>query len=171
MRINASKTELIVCGDRRQLNRLDNSPSVTFMGERLKCSDRVKNLGVMMDSCLTWEHHVKLVQDRCFGILIGLYHAKQLLPTALLPRIIDALVMSHNRYALQVYGNAGKELNKKLEKVVNFAARIISGRRKYDHISDVVSELGWLDVNQLIDYGDLRLLHKLLTTERPAVLA
>ena len=124
-----------------------------------------------MDSCLTWEHHVKLVQDRCFEILIGLYHAKQLLPTALLPLIIDALVMSHIRYALQVYGNAGKELVKKMEKVVNFAARIISGRRKYDHISDVVSELGWLDVNQLIDYGDLCLLHKLLTTGRPAVLA
>ena len=48
-RVNASKTELIVCGDRRQLNRIENSPSVTFMDERLKCSDRVKNLGVMMD--------------------------------------------------------------------------------------------------------------------------
>ena len=171
MKVNASKTEFIICGDRRQLARLETSPTVTFMGERLRCTDRVRNLGVTIDSCLTWEYHVKLIQDRCFGILIGLRHAKHLLPAELLPRIIDALVKSHIRYGLQVYGNAGKELLKKIEKVINFAARIISGRNKFEHISDVISQLGWLKVHQMIDYSDLCLLHKVLTTGTPAVLA
>ena len=170
MRINASKTEFIMCGDRRQLARIENSPTITFMGESLRCRDHVRNLGVTIDSCLTWENHVKIIQDRCFGILIGLYHAKKLLPKELLPRIIDALVMSHIRYGLQVYGNAGRELIKKIEKIVRFAARVISGRGKYEHISDVISQLGWLGVQQLIDYSDLCLLHKVLTTGMPAVL-
>ena len=124
-----------------------------------------------MDSCLTWEHHVKLVHDRCFGILIGLNHARHMLPKHLLPVIIDALVMSHIRYALQVYGNAGKELMKSIQKVINFAARVISGRKKFEHISNVISQLGWLDVHQMTDYADLTLLLKILTTERPAMLA
>ena len=55
-------------------------------------TDRVRNLGVTIDSYLTWVHHVKLIEDRCFGILIGLNHPKHLLPTELLPQIIDALV-------------------------------------------------------------------------------
>ena len=37
MRINASKTEFILCGDRKQLARIETSPTVTFMGERLMC--------------------------------------------------------------------------------------------------------------------------------------
>ena len=78
--------------------------------------------------------------------------------------------MSHIRYGLQVYGNAGRELIKKIEKIVRFAARVISGRGKYEHISDVISQLGWLGVQQLIDYSDLCLLHKVLTTGMPAVL-
>ena len=119
MRINASKTEFIMCGDRRQLARIENSPTITFMGESLRCRDHVRNLGVTIDSCLTWENHVKIIQDRCFGILIGLYHAKKLLPKELLPRIIDALVMSHIRYGLQVYGKAGRELIKKLRKLLD----------------------------------------------------
>ena len=171
MCINASKTEFMVCGDRRQLTRFETSPSVTFMGEQLKCTERVKSLGVMVDRGLSWEHHVKLVHDRCFGILIGLNNVKHLLPRDLLPRIIDALVITHIRYALQVYGNAGKELMKKIQKVLNFAARVISGRRKSDHISDVMSQMGWLDVHQMTDYADLTLLLKVLTTERPVMLA
>ena len=116
MRVNAKKTELIVCGDRRQLVRMEASPTVTFMGERLRCASRVRNLGVMFDSCLTWEHHVKMVHDRCFGILIGLNHAKHMLPVELLSRIINALVMTHIRYVLQVYSSAGPQMMKKFKK-------------------------------------------------------
>ena len=61
MLVNAGKTELIVCGDRRQLTRIEQTPSIMFMGQQLGCKSAVKNLGVMMDSQLGWESHVKLI--------------------------------------------------------------------------------------------------------------
>ena len=131
--------------DRRQLARLSRPACVMFLGERLESKDEVKNLGVVMDKNLSWESHVKRVSDRCFGILIGLANAKHVLPREVLPRLIDSLVVSHVRYCAQVYGSAGCTAVGKFQKVFNFAARIVSNRTKFDHISDVLTELDWLN--------------------------
>ena len=45
MMVNAAKTELMVCGDGRQITKLDPLPKVRFMGEDVHCSENVKNLG------------------------------------------------------------------------------------------------------------------------------
>ena len=171
MKINASKTEMLMCGDRRQLARIPRPACITFLGERLESTDEVKNLGLVMDKNLTWESHVKRVSDRCFGILIGLANAKHVLPKEVMPRLIDSLVMSHVRYCTQVYGSAGSVTLGKIQKVFNFAARILCNRRKYDHISDVLSELAWLNSRQFVDYSDLCMLHKLIAAGCPAVLS
>ena len=165
--VNAAKTELMVCGDRRQIDRLGALPKVRFMGEDVMCSETVKNLGIIIDSALSWRAHANHVMRRCFGILIGLLNAKHLLPTSILPRIIDSLVLSHIRYCVQVFGNADKNVLEILQKVLNFAARVISGRRKHDHIADVLRELGWLPVTKLVDYFDLCMMHKILTCDLP----
>ena len=35
-----------------------------------------------------------------------------------------------------------------LQTVQNFACRIVSGRRKYDHVSSILKELRWLPVKE-----------------------
>ena len=167
MMVNAAKTELMVCGDRRQIVQLGDMPKVRFMGADVLCSESVKNLGVIMDSKLSWELHAKHVMSRCFGILIGILHARHLLPASVLPRIVDALVISHVRYCIQVFDSCGKSVVQELQKVLNFAARVISGRRKYDHVTDVLNSLGWLTASNLVDYFDLCMMHKILTTSMP----
>ena len=59
----------------------------------------------------------------------------------------------------------------KIQRVFNFAANIISNRRKYDHISDVMIELEWLSSRQFVDYFDLCMIQKLMASGRPAVLS
>ena len=171
MMVNASNTEMIVCGDRKQLSRIELQPVISFMGECLKPSLHVKNLGVVMDQTLSWNQHVKLISQRCFGILIGLYHTRHVLPHAVLPKLVDALVISHVRYCIQVYGNCNAELLDSIQKIFNFAARFLSGRRKYDHISDVLRNLEWLNSRQFIAYFDLCMLHKVVTTGCPSSLS
>ena len=171
MKINATKTELIVCGDRRQLSLIETAPNVSFMGERLEYASHVKNLGVIMDQNLSWNLHLKHLSQRCFGILIGLAHAKHVLPHDVMPRLIDALVISHVRYCIQVYGNCNAEMSGVIQKIFNFAARIISNRRKYDHISDVLDNLNWLNARQFVAYFDLCMLHKIITSSCPSCLS
>ena len=171
MLVNASKTELIVCGDRRQLARLEVYPTINFMGEVLQCQKAVQNLGVTMDCSLAWEQHVKKLADRCFGILVALLHAKQVLPVETLPRLIDAMVFSHVRYCIQVYGGTSVGNISKIKKIFNFAARVISGRKKYDHITDLLKQYEWLDATQFIAYSDMCMLHKIVNSGQPSPLA
>ena len=57
------------------------------------------------------------------------------------------------------------------KKILNFSARVISGRKKYDHISDVQRGLGWLSASELVDYHTLTLVHKVLRYGEPEELA
>ena len=58
-----------------------------------------------------------------------------------------------------------------LQKVLNFGLRVISGRRKFDHISDVRGALGWPTARQLYELHSLCLLHKIRNTEEPLALS
>ena len=121
-----------------------------------------------MDSNLTYEPHIDHVVKRCNGILIGLLHARHILPRKILPLLVDTLVLSHLRYCCTVYGNSASATSlKRLQKVMNFAARVVSGRRKFQHISDVLTELGWMSVQQLVSYSTLCATHKILVTGEP----
>ena len=171
MKINAAKTELMVLGDRIALRTAGARPTqVQFVGETLQPVTTARNLGVIFDSRLSFESHVDGVVAKCFGILIGLMHAKHMIPAQVLPTIVDALVMSHVRYCSQVFACANKTVLKKLQKVQNFAARVISGRRRYQHVSDVIESLEWIPVTAMIDFNDICLLHRIITTNEPDAL-
>ena len=56
-------------------------------------------------------------------------------------------------------------------KLVRFAARVVSGRRKYDHVSDVIEARGWLNADSMYSCHCLVLLHKMQATSKPGQLA
>ena len=54
------------------------------------------------------------------------------------------------------------------KKNLNFAARVIFGRRKFDHVSDLRTKLGWLSPHGMSDYQALVIAHKVIySTENP----
>lgn len=168
--VNAKKTEFLLCGDRRQLAQIAEPPTVQFLGQTLTLSASVKNLGVVMDPELSWNAHISTVTQRCFGILIGLTHVRHMIPSHVLPVLIDALVMSHVRYCLPVYGSVNRTGMAKVQKILNFAARVVSGRRRCEHVSDIISELGWLRAADMVSHSDVSLLHSILSSGKPDVL-
>ena len=118
MKVIASKTELMVYGDRQQLSRIQVMHEISsFMGELLSPSPHVKKLGVMMDQNLSWHQHLKLVSQRCFGTLVGLAHVRHVLSLDVMPRLIDALVISRVQYCIQVHGNCNAEMSGVIQKM------------------------------------------------------
>ena len=89
----------------------------------------------------------------------------------LLPTLVNALVLSHIRYCLIDFGNGSEENIQRLQKVLNFALRTVSGRRKFEHISDVREELGWPTARQLYEQHSLNFLHKIRCTGEPEALS
>ena len=160
----------MVFGSRQNL--LNMPPvEVRFRGELLRPEPTVRNLGVIFDPCLSWDAHVAHVVRKCFGLLIGLSHIRHYLPHDVIPTIVHGLVLSHVRYCISSYGNTSDGNHKQLQRVINFCARVVAGRRKFDHISDVLSGPSWLTSKQLSDYHSLVLAQRTLRWEEPASLA
>ena len=68
--------------------------------------------------------------------------------------VINALVFSGLFYCSSVWGGISKKNVSKLQSVQNFAARIITSTRKYDHIQPILRDLNWLNVESTIKYRD-----------------
>ena len=170
MKVNTAKTQLIVFGTKAMLRHMP-PVSVRFGSAVIKESPTVRNLGLVMDKHLTFEPHIDQLVTKSTGILIALSHAKHALPKDTLVRIVSALVLSHVRYCVALYGTHGTTQLHRVQKLINFCARVVSGRRKFDHISDIVKDLRWLNAKQLVEYHTLCLLKKVLLTGQPSDIA
>ena len=170
LKVNASKTQLMVFGSRQNLRGVPMI-EVRFRGETLCPEQKTRNLGVIFDPTLSWDDHVTHVVHKCFGMLICLSHIRHYLPQRVIPVIVHGLVLSHVRYCITVFGNCSDKNHRRLQKVINFCARVVAGRRKYDHISDVLNGLDWFNSKQLSDFHCLTLVHRTLRWGEPKSLA
>ena len=87
------------------------------------------------------DSHVNHVVSKCTGALLVLNHAKHVLPPSTLIPIVSSLVVSALRYCISVNDTCATTELHRVQKVLNFCARVISGRRKYSHVSDVLGKL------------------------------
>ena len=91
-------------------------------------------------------------KDSCIGSLCQINRVKHLFDARTLERVINALVFSKLYYCSPVWSNTSKKNISKLQKIQNFARRIITGKRKFDHITPVLRELRWLLVTSFLKY-------------------
>ena len=66
--------------------------------------------------------------------------------------VIHALVFGKLFYCSSVWSNTSKKNISRLQKVQDFACRIITGKRQFDHITPVLKELRWLPVTSFLKY-------------------
>ena len=85
-------------------------------------------------------------------------------------KIMHALITSKLDYCNSPQFGLPNSQLQKLQRVQNAAARIITGNRKYDHITPVLRELHWLPVKERIDFKILLLTFKALNNMAPAYL-
>ena len=80
-------------------------------------------------------------------------------------------MLSRISYCLTVYGNGTQKNFDRIQKILNFAARIIFGRRKFDHVTDLREQLRWMAPRQMAETRTLALTHKVMRQREPVSLA
>jgi hypothetical protein len=114
---------------------------VTFHEKELRPVSSARDLGMEFDECLSYDEHITLVVSKCTKSLCQINRVKHILDSRTLIMIINALVVSKLYYCSSVWANTTKKNIAKLQTVQNFAARIVTGTRKYDHITPVLQQL------------------------------
>ncbi|KAF7694858.1 hypothetical protein HF521_006581, partial [Silurus meridionalis] len=128
-------------------------------------SSTVKDLGVILDSNLSFKNHINQV------IKTDFFHLRNMLSISDAEKLVHAFMTSRIDYCNALLGGFPALLINKLQLVQNAAARVLTRSRKYDHITPILSSLHWLPVKFRIDFKLLLLTFKALNGLAPMYLS
>ena len=122
-------------GTRQLLSTLPEDFHVTLLGKEICPVSSAKNLGIILDNSLIYDDdHITEVVSKCVAALCQINRVKHLLDTKTIVTLIKTLVFSKLLYCSSIWSNNSKKNIDRLQKVQNFAARVVTDTRKFDHI-------------------------------------
>ena len=134
----------MVIGTSQRVGQLDIALETTQYALFVKdasiiCVKQVKNLGLIIDENLTWDHHINYISQKMKRNLGILKRMSKTLPTESLCMLYKTLIEPHIRYCSIVWRNCGEALKDKLQILQNRVARIIT-RMTYDTANHFASD-------------------------------
>ena len=164
------KTELILYGSRQMISKLPDF-QLSLLGKKLIPAQTVKDLGVTFDKNFNFNEHILKTVSSSMSSLGQISRVKHVLKKELLVTVINSLVFNKLYYCSVVWSSITDRNVRKLQGIQNFAARIISGTRKYDHITPVLKELRWIPVRLQLYYREAIMAFKCMTGTAPTYLS
>lgn len=92
--INPDKTKLMLIGTMQLINRHSNDFSVSFLGKSLTPVDSARDLGVIIDSPLTYDSHISYLVSSCLSKLVQINRVKNNFDKETLMLVISSLIFS-----------------------------------------------------------------------------
>lgn len=92
---------------------------------------------------------------------------RHLLDYSALSIVINSLVFSKLFYCSSIWSGTSKSNISKLQLVQNFAARILSGKKKYEHITPTLKLLRLLPISDALYLRDATLMYKCMNSLAP----
>jgi hypothetical protein len=149
LQVNPNKTQLIVFGVPNVLKKL-KVPNVLVDGEIISRSTVVKNLGVYIDEKLSFSDHVNKTISSIYRASFALRNAVDCLKASKVIELAKSLVFPIADYCCVVWGNCTQKLKQDLQKALNFTVKLVFGRKKYDHVSDLFKKYKLMNIEDRI---------------------
>ena len=134
-------------------------------------SETVRNLGVIIDSNYTMVSHINHKVQESFLKIRELSYYRRYLTDESSKTAAHAYVTSRLDHCNSLLYGLPKELSKKLQSVMNTAARLVTRTRKFDHITPVLQDLHWLPIVSRSKFKILLLVYKCLYGLVPSCLS
>jgi len=169
LKLNGTKSEVLLVG----------TPTVTCNGKNfnldignnvVSASPQVQYNGVISDSHLTLEAHIKSISNSAFFHLRNIARIKPFLSLPDAERLVHARVTSSLDYCNALYFGLPAKSIKRLQHIQNSAARVLTHTPFRQHISGVLRNLHWLPVHARIDFKILILTYKAVHGTAPSYL-
>ena len=177
LKLNIKKTKYMVFTNKTKQN-LD----ISFSGIQIEQSDHERFLGVILDSGLTWSHHINLLATKISRNAGILYRLKGVVPDATLKTIFHSFIQSHLNYCSIVWGFGTKNSISKLFVGQKKAIRAIEN--KYNnyfynkdtgctpcHTKNIFNGHGILTIHNLIVKNCVIFMHKVYMRVTPPAIS
>ena len=145
LKLNDSKTELMLVTSKRS-KHLHNLPtSITIGNAQIPFKQSMKNLGFTLDCHLTMNAHVSNIARTCYFELRRLASIRRFLTSTATATLVSAFVLSRIDYCISLlFGST--HVTSHLQRIQNYAARVILCLPMSSSITIHLKSLHWLPV-------------------------
>jgi len=151
LQLNTSKTEILWCTTWRRQHCLPTTP-VHVVADHVLPSTKVHNLGIFIDSNVTTRSHITRAVSGCFVVLWQLRSIRRSVPDSVFQTLVVVLVMPRLDYCNATLAGLPVFQHRRLQSVLNAAARLIHWSPLYEHITPLLQDLHWLRSPERIDF-------------------
>lgn len=172
LKLNAQKTEfLVISPSKKSSIGVEWKNLITALNCTPTLVESTKLLGITLDKNLDMKAHIKAVARSARFHLNYIRKIKPLITPEDLKLAVQSLVISRLEYGCTTLAGLPKAATAPLKACLNAAARIVTGSRKYDHISPHLKALNWLPYEARIQLKMACITHKALHHKTPKYLA
>ncbi len=125
----------------------------------LKMTNQIKNLGVVIDSNLSFKSHIT---KSAYYYLKNISSIRGLISQQDSEKLVHALIFSRLSYSNAVFTGNSEKCFRQLQLIQNAAAWVIIKTMRVNHISPVLRSLHWLPAFQRIECKILLMVYKAL---------
>ena len=167
--LNQSKTNILIVAPPAVKKKIVIGGVILDDYSCIRFVESAKNLGVILDSVLSFETQINKVVKSCFNIIRNLSKIKVFLSQDQLQMLVSSLIFSRLDYCNSLYYGTNLNLIKKLQYVQNCAARLVLKRSLpfQTSLDGVFNELHWLKVRHRIIYKIVLVVHNCLHLKGP----
>ena len=171
LKLNPSKSQVIVFCPKADSGQIAFDRLMLTDGSYLDISDEVYNLGVILDSRLTFSSHITSSIAQGYHLIRNIAGIRKYLSIEHLRTLVNSIIIAKvdNCNSL-LYGISAHDSGR-LQKFQNSCARLIYRKRKYDHVSGILRELHWLPSEARTYFKILCYVYKCIHGLAPSYLA
>jgi hypothetical protein len=161
LKLNAGKTKLLIFSPQKLCSEIYIDSVYVGNNVYLPVSKEETSLGMKLDSQLLFSPQIDIILRQSYRFISNIGRIRKFLTVSDIQSIVQAVIISRldNCNSL-FYGIHENELSK-LQCLQNSSARLIYGRRKHDHVSDLFYKLHWLPIRQRIIFKVLLFVFKI----------
>ena len=151
--LNDYKTDVLLVVPRKDSSH-PSLPTIIDIGDdiNIPISDRVRDLGVVLDSNLTLEKWISDICRSTYFELRRISSVRRYLTFESTKLLVCSFVLSRLDYCNSLLVGLPKFQLQRLQRIQNHAARLIFKQPKWCHVTPLLKRLRWLPINARIDY-------------------
>ena len=146
LKLNDSKTELMLVTSKRSKHLHTLPTSITIGNAQIPFKQSVKNLGFTLDCNLTMNAHVSNIARTCYFELCRLASIRRFLTITATATLVSAFALSRIDYCNSLLFGSTHDVTSHLQRIQNYAARVILRLPMSSSITIHLKSLHWLPV-------------------------
>ena len=146
LKLNDKKTELMLVTSKTTKHLHSLPTSITMGNAQIPFKKSVKNLGFALDCHLNMNAHVSNIARTCYFVLRRLASIRKFLTSTASATLVSAFVLSRIDYCHSLLFGSTHDVISHLQRIQNYAARVILRLPKSSSITIHLKSLHWLPV-------------------------